>query len=126
MAQPEIGVIGLREAIKALESLGVEVTDLKAAWNRVGNIVVTEAKGRVHAVSGALAGSIKANNAKGNSTVKAGSAKVPYAGVQNYGWPAHNIEAQNYLTGAASDKRDEVVQAITDELDNLIAKLDLN
>lgn len=125
MATPEVGIVGLRQFIKQLESLGVEVTDLKAAWNRVGNIVVKEAQSRAPKVSGALAGSIRANNAKGNATVKAGSARVPYAAVQHWGWPGHNIQATEYLTGAARTKQDQVVEAISDELDKLIAQLDL-
>lgn len=126
MAQPEIGVVGLREFIKSLEALGVEVTDLKAAWNRVGNIVVKEAQSRAPKVSGALAGSIRANNAKGGATVRAGSARVPYAAVQHWGWPRHGIEGSHYLTEASEAKQQEVVDAITDELGKLVAKLDLN
>lgn len=126
MATPEVGIVGLRQFIKQLETLGVEVTDLKAAWNRVGNIVVKEAQSRAPKVSGALAGSIRANNAKGNSTVKAGSARVPYAAVQHFGWPARNITGTKYLWEAGRAKQDEVVAAISDELDKLINRLDLN
>jgi len=126
MAQPEVGVVGLRKFIKQLEALGVDVTDLKAAWQRVGNIVVQEAKGNVHSISGALAGSIRPSMAKGGSTIRAGSAKVPYAGVIHFGWPRRNIEANQYLYDASAAKQQEVVTAISDELNNLVRKLGLN
>lgn len=126
MAQPEIGVIGLKEFIKTLQALGVEVNDLKAAWGRIGNIVVKEAQSRAPKVSGALAGSIRASNAKGGATVRAGRARVPYAAVQHWGWPGHNIEGTYYLTNAADAKRAEVIEAVSDELERLLRQLGLN
>ena len=126
MASSDIGIVGLRETIKSLEQLGTDVSELKQAMQRIGNIVVVEAQARAPKVSGALASSIKGNKAKGQVTIKAGSAKVPYAGVQHYGWPARNIKATKFITGAAASKREEVIQAISDELDNLISQHELN
>lgn len=120
-----VQVKGLRETVRSLERLGTEVQDLKDAFKRIGNIVVKEAQARAPKLSGALAGSIKASNTKNKSNIRAGSAKVVYAGVQNWGWPAHSITGMHYLDGAAAAKRQEVVHALDEELGSLIRKLDL-
>lgn len=126
MARSGVYVEGLRETVRSLERLGTEVTDLKDAFKRIGNIVVQEAQQRAPKKTGALAGSIKPSNTKNKSNIRAGSARVPYAGVQEWGWPSHNITGQHYLSGAVGAKQGEVVRALDDELRVLIRKLDLN
>lgn len=121
-----IQVKGLKETISAFKRLGVEVKDLKDAFKRIGNLVVSEAQSKAPKKSGALAGSIKASNTQNKSVVRAGSAKVPYAGVQEWGWPRHNIEATHYLNKAVESKQGEVLTALEDELQNLVRRLDLN
>lgn len=124
-ARSGVEVQGLRETVRSLERLGTEVQDLKDAFKRIGNIVVDEAQARAPKKSGALAASIKASNTKNKSNIRAGSAKVPYAGVHEWGWPSHNITGTHYLTGASQAKQGEVIQALNVELGDLIRKLDL-
>lgn len=121
-----VNIKGLRETVRSLERLGTEVKDLKDVFRSIGNIVVREAQSRAPKLSGALAGSIKASNTKNKSIVRAGSARVPYAGVQEWGWPAHNIAGTRYLSSAVQDKQREVVRELDRELFGLIRKLDLN
>jgi phage gpG-like protein len=118
-------VEGLRETVRTLQRLGVEDQDLKAGFKKAGNIVVGESKTIVPVLSGKLSNSIKASNTKNKSLVRAGGARVPYAGVIHYGG-YHNIEATHYLTQAASNTEGQVVSAIEDELNRLIARLNLN
>lgn len=122
----QIKITGLRETVRSLEKLGVEVADLKAVFNRVGNVVVNEAKTLVPVRSGALAGSIRANKAKNKAIVRAGSARVPYAGVIHYGWPGHNIEPQPFLTDALDSKEQAAVREMDDGLRGLIRKYGLD
>lgn len=121
-----INIKGLRETIRSLEKLGTEVKDLKDVFRSIGNMVVEEAQSRAPKLSGALAGSIKASNTKNKSIVRAGSARVPYAGVQEWGWPKHNIAGTRYLSSAVEDKQKDVVRALDKELSGLIRRLDLN
>lgn len=118
-------VHGLRETVKTLERLGVEVKDLKAGFKRAGTVVVDEAKTLVPVLSGKLMNTIKASNTKNKSVVRAGGARVPYAGVIHYGG-YNNIKAHPFLTDAASIKEAEVVNVIDEELNKLIAALNLN
>ena len=119
-------VHGLRETVRTLERLGVEVQDLKAGFKKAGNVVVDEAKTIVPVRSGKLMNTIRASNTKNKAVVRAGGARVPYAGVIHWGWPAHGIEATHYLTDAAERKEAQVVSVIDDELNRLIAQLNLN
>lgn len=120
-----VEVKGLKETVRSLERLGTEVRDLKDAFKRIGQLVVTDAQARAPKLSGALAQSIRPSNTKNKSVVRAGSAKVPYAGVQQWGWPQHGIEATNYLTDAVDAKQAQVLRSLEEELRDLINKLDL-
>lgn len=122
---PEIGIVGLRAFIKSLETAGVEVQDLKAAANRAGNIVVNEAKSQAPVVSGRLAASIRQSKQKSGVVIRVGSAGVPYAGVIHFGWPHRNIRKNPFLYNASDAKRDEVIEAYTEELNRLVDKLGL-
>lgn len=125
MASTGIEVKGLREVVRSLERFGVEVSDLKAAFKRIGTIVAEDAQTLAPKKSGALAGSIRPSNTKNKSVVRAGSGKVVYAGVQEYGG-YNNIEANSFLRGALEQNQATVVKALSEELDNLIRRLDLN
>lgn len=76
-------VQGLREAVKALESLGVEADDLKAVFNPLATKAAGIIRANTPEVSGRLVASVKPNNAKNKAIVRAGAARVPYAYVVN-------------------------------------------
>ena len=125
MARAGVEVKGLRETVRTLERFGVQVADLKAAFKRIGNLVVNEAKILAPHRSGRLEGSIKASNTKNKSVVRAGSARVPYAGVIHYGG-YNNIKPQPFLTSALAAKQGEATEALDTELKGLIRGLGLN
>lgn len=124
-ASASIQVVGLKETIRSLEQFGVSAEDLKTAFGKIGLIVVQDAQVLVPTESGALAASIKASKTKNKSTVRAGGARTLYAGVQEYGWPAHNIEPSSYLRGAVEQNQGNATRLIDDELGDLIRKYDL-
>lgn len=119
-----VRVLGLRTAIRSLESLGVEVSDLKAAFSKIGNIVSQEAKGLTPTLTGRLAASIRASKTKNKSVIRAGGAATKYAGVIHWG-NYHNITGTYYLTRAVDNKEDEVVSTMDKELARLISQLGL-
>lgn len=118
-------ITGLRETIRNLERYGADVSDLKAAFQKIGNIVVGEAQSLAPKKSGALAASIRPSNTKNKSIVRAGSARVPYAGVQHFGWPRRNIKATNYLYKASESKQAEVLRTLEEELERIANRLGL-
>lgn len=125
MATGAIQVTGLRETVRSLEKFGVEVSDLKAAFKRIGGLVVDEAQSLAPKLSGKLAGSIKASNTKNKSIVRAGGGSIPYAGVIHYGG-YHGIEPHPFLTNALGTKQGDVIGTLDKELKGLIRRLDLN
>lgn len=97
-----VKVDGAAQLRRTLKRAGADLADLGALHNEVGRIVVGEAhswapKGK----TGALDNSIRAGKAKTAAVVRAGAGRVPYAGVQEWGWPSRNIRPRPYLTTAA-------------------------
>jgi len=125
MATTTVQILGLNKVVRGLQRIGVEIQDLKAAFKRVSSLVAGDAKQNVHSRTGTLAASIREGNAKNKATVRAGSARVKYAGVIEYGG-YNNITAQEYLTGAAEDNQDESVRLIDEGIADLIRKYNLN
>lgn len=123
-----VRVEGLRETVRRLESLGVDVADLKDAFGAISREVVTEAATLANALedaTGALAGTIRAARTKNKAVVRAGSARIPYAGVINYGWPARGIGPSAFLTGPADDDPAGKVAHLERNLEALIRRHDL-
>ena len=106
MAEFTVAVKGLREVVRSLNQYEGAIQDLKEANNAIGSKVAQTASAIVPQASGALAASVKANKAKQKIQIRAGGAKVPYAGVQEYGWAARNIKAQPFLRRAAWTNRE--------------------
>lgn len=118
-------VTGLRETVRSLERLGVAVTDLKAVFKKIGQNVVSDAQSLAPRKSGRLISTIKASNTKNKAIVRAGSARVVYAGVQEYGG-YHGIQAHSYLRGAVERNKAKSVKAMDDGLADLIRQYGLN
>lgn len=99
-----LDVKGLRETVRGLERLGVEVTELKDVMRSVGDLVVPYAREGIRSRSGTLAGTVRAGTAKAKATIRAGGARARYAGINNYspniaGGPRHWMEnaAEHHL-----------------------------
>ena len=119
-----VHIEGLRETVRSLEKFGVQVSDLKAAFKRIGSLVQRDAQARAPKKTGRLTASIRPSNTKNKSIIRAGSARVVYAGVQHYGG-YNNIKPHPFLSGAVDKNRAKVMQELDRELGSLIAKLNL-
>ena len=112
-------VDGLRDLVRDMESVGVDVADLKTAFAAIAAKGATLAASLAPRRSGALAASIKGNRAKNYAAVSAGSARVPYAGPINYGWPRRHIPAAEFMQRA-----DIALRAVAvSDLDTAVAHL---
>ena len=116
---------GLRETIRDLERLGVDVADLKEAFGAISRDVAEEAGGLVRRLSGALANTIRPAKTKNRAIVRVGTARVRYAGPMNYGWPAHGIAGDGFLTTPANTNLDAKRDRIITNLDQLITRRNL-
>jgi hypothetical protein len=117
-----VRVTGLRETVRHLESLGVDVADLKDAFGRIAAYGARLAAGFAPHQTGKLAASIKGNRSKNYAVIKAGAKAVPYAGAINYGWPKRHIAAAGFMQRADAALRPYALRDIQAELTNLVQR----
>jgi len=122
MASVTIKIKGLREVTRSLDQYKGAVDDLKEANANIGSKVSKDAVAISPKKTGSLARTIKSNRAKNTIQIKAGGARVAYAGVIEYGWPDHNIEPQSYLRRAAYQNIGYVIQQFDANLEDLKRK----
>lgn len=123
--QSGVYIEGLRETVRDLERLGVEVADLKELFTRIGEDIAAQGRRIVPTDSGRLLRTIKPAKAKNKAIVRAGSRAVPYAGVINYGWQAHGIRRTDFLTDPANNDLSRHIQTLEEGLQALIDKYHL-
>lgn len=105
-----VEVENLGKTLRAFSRAGAKAEDMKDLMHSVATTVMQAADPPV--VSGRLAASLRASRAKNRAVVRAGGARVPYAGPIHYGWPARNIEPQPFLADALREQRSQVYQDI--------------
>lgn len=117
----EIAVVGLAELSRLFRAAGGDLSEeLREANKAAAEVVAAEARGRVPRRSGRLAKSIRATGGVRVAAVRAGGARMPYAGPIHFGWPAHNIRPQPFLYDAADDRRTEVIAVYEKNIADLI------
>jgi HK97 gp10 family phage protein len=123
MADPAgIKVAGLKQAIKALQAIGVPTAEIKAAGSEAGELVAGQARALAPVRSGALRNSIRVSKSLNRVSVSAGNNKsVPYANPIHWGWFKRNIKPQPFFVKALGITRDEVYQNYYRSMDKLIA-----
>ena len=123
MAQPSgVKVKGYKEAIKALQRIGVPAAEIKAAGTQAGELVANQARVLAPVRTGALRNSIRVSKALNRVSVSAGNnTRVPYANPIHWGWFKRNILPQPFFIKALGITRDEVYQNYYRSLDKLIA-----
>jgi hypothetical protein len=123
----DIEIEGLRDLNRALGRFGTEakqeIKDLHLEGARRVETVATQIVPRR---TGKLGSTIRSAGTLKGAQVRAGFARVPYAGVIHFGWPGHNIRPQPWLYDALDKRRDKVLEAYDDGLSKLIRKYDLD
>lgn len=118
--QGGVKVVGLREVIRDLHRIGVEADDLKTAFSRIAATGARLASAFAPKRTGRLAASVKGNKAKSKAVIRSGSARVPYAGAINYGWPRRGIEPAHFMQKADRAIEPEAIRMLEDNLNQLI------
>ncbi len=121
-----VRVEGLNRLVREMTALGVEVADLKAVFGKVSDQGAALARGFAPKRTGKLAASIKGAKRKNSAIVRAGSRRVPYASVINYGWPERNIRPARFLQRADEQLQPTVAKEIDAELSRLIRERGLD
>lgn len=114
MAKFGVNVQGGARLRSTMRKAGVDVKQLTVINKQAAATVTTAARatapvgkpsrkrGRGRPKSGgALKASIRAGATTKAGVIRAGGARVPYANVQHWGWPARNIRPQYFISDAA-------------------------
>ena len=121
-----VQVQGLNETLRALKKLGDDMEDLKDANADISSTVARAASALAPRLTGNLASSIKGNRAAKRVQIKAGGARVPYAGVIEYGWQSRGIRPQPYLRKAAYENQSYVIDKYEENIKQVIQKYDFD
>lgn len=114
MAKFGVTVQGGARLRATMKKAGLDVKELTAINKQAASTVTAAARatapvgkpsrkrGRGRPKSGgALKASIRAGATTKAGVIRAGGARVPYANVQHWGWPARNIRPQYFISDAA-------------------------
>lgn len=89
MAQrPLVEVVGARELRRQMREAGVDLQMMRDAHKSVATVVANAARGRAPKASGQMAATIRPAGTLSAAIVRAGYKSRPYAGPNNWGWPA--------------------------------------
>jgi hypothetical protein len=114
---------GAAQLRRTLRAAGDDLSDLKRAHQAAADVVAPAARSGAPFLTGRLSGSVRGSGTKTAALVRAGSARVPYAGVQEYGWPARGIPAQAYLVPAAEATETTWYGAYLAEVDRIVGRI---
>lgn len=129
-----VRIEGLRELQATLKALdGESQKQIRVVLNEAAGIVVRGAQNRAPVVTGAYRKSIKAASGQREASVKAGGAKVPYAGFLDYGGRVGKHKSVvrpfqrggRYVYPAYYAQRENILAAIAAGLTRLVASVGL-
>ena len=98
MSYLRVDVDGVSAVQRDLTKVGLKLSDLD--FTKIANLGMRLAAKFAPKKTGALAASIKANKSKSRAVIRAGGARVPYAGAINYGWRKRNIGPAHFMQKA--------------------------
>lgn len=91
--------------------------DMAVAHLEVAGVIVPAIVSLVPIRTGELASGFRAESSRTRAWI---TNAVPYAGVQNWGWPAHNIEARYFATDGARSTESEWIGIYNDAIQERI------
>jgi hypothetical protein len=107
------GAKELRSKIRKMDD-GLERTaakgDMKATHKEAADAVLDKALSLVPVRSGNLKSTLRSSATQMSGRVRAGFARVPYAGPIHFGWPARGIQANPFLYDSLDWRRYEVLE----------------
>jgi phage gpG-like protein len=126
MAEANISIQGVKEVTDSLDKLARDLKSNIELNKELSTTLSQKASAMAPKLTGALASSVVGNPSAEKAQILAGSAAVPYAGVQEYGWPERNIRPQPYLNPAVKDNIGYIIEKYNDSIQAAIKQYNLN
>lgn len=98
VGQGYVKVVGARRLRSTMKRAGADMQQMSEAHQKVGAIVISASAPLTPRKSGRLATSLKASRTRASAVVRS---NLIYAGVQEFGWPAHGIEEHAFVRRGA-------------------------
>jgi len=121
--RPMLEVRGARQLRDAMKEAGMSLDDLKPVHGRAAAVVAAAARSRAPVRSGRLAGSVRSSGTRRAGVVRAGRARIPYAGPIHWGWPRRHIAANTFLTDAAAATEPVWVEMYVHDVEQLLDRV---
>lgn len=123
MSSPVYQVEGGRELRRTLKQAGDDLQDLTAAHREAAEIAARASSALAPVKSGRLRDTIRAAGTKTAGIIRAGFARVPYAGPIHWGWRRRNIDAQPFMSQGAQDSEGRWIRVYEDYIDTAMQKV---
>lgn len=121
---PVVRVEGGRQLRAALRDMEGGLVDLRKANAEAATVAARAGAGEAPRRSGQLAASIRPGATQSAAIVRAGSARVPYAGVIEYGWAARHIAPHPFLRTGAEHTQTAWLAVYRRAIDRLILRVE--
>lgn len=122
----EVSIEGINEVRATLDKLGKDLESNLELNKELSSTLSQKASAMAPRLTGELASSVVGNPSAEKAQIVAGSGAVPYAGVQEYGWPDRNIKAQPYLNPAVHKNMGYIVEKYNESISSAIKKYNLD
>jgi phage gpG-like protein len=122
----EIRITGVQQVKDTLNKLGDAIKSNEELNKELSTTLAQKASAMAPRLTGALASSVKGNPSAEKAQILAGSNAVVYAGVQEYGWPEKNINAQPYLRPAVYNNLGYIIEKYNDSIEKRIKQYNLD
>jgi len=126
MAEAQITITGIKEVTDTLNKLADDLESNVELNKELSTTLAQKASAMAPRLTGALASSVQGNPSAEKAQILAGSNAVVYAGVQEYGWPEKNIQAQPYLRPAVYNNLGYIIEKYNDSIQERIKKYNLD
>lgn len=117
-----IKVEGVRDLLRTLKQVRPELNiEIKEANKELAEDLVPVARAKARRLTGKLAGSVRAGASQRSGFVRAGGARVPYAGPQHFGWPRRGISPNPFLWDALDSRRAVIEREYVERVRKIVA-----
>ena len=123
MSTPVLRVEGGRELRRTLRNAGDDLQDMKDAHAAAAQIAATASAALAPEKTGRLKNTIRGAGTKTAAIIRAGFARVPYAGPIHWGWGRRYNTAQPFLSDGAQDSEGRWIRLYEEAVDKALEKV---